>query len=123
MLPYRFPRPLRLCLYALACAILLALCLWPTPELPQAPGGDRLHHVVAWFILTVAGYALAPNRLIAIPVFALVFGAFVEVAQGLAPTGRHTDFPDFIADAIGVGLGVMAFLAVRRMAPRWLGPA
>ncbi|ODT85161.1 hypothetical protein [Phenylobacterium sp. SCN 70-31] len=121
MLPYRFPRPLRIGLYVLACLVLLTLCLLPSPDLPDAPGGDRLHHVVAWFILTVTGYALAPDRRLAIPAFALAFGAFVEVAQGLAPTGRHADLPDFAADAIGVGLGVLAFAVVRRLAPGRVG--
>ncbi len=121
MLPDRFPRPLRIGLYALACLILLALCLLPSPELPDAPGGDRLHHVIAWFTLTVTGYALAPERRFAIPAFALALGAFVEIAQGMAPIGRHAELPDFAADAIGVGLGVLAFVAVRRLAPRWVG--
>jgi VanZ family protein len=121
MLPCQFPRPARLGLYALACLILLALCLWPTQNLPDAPGGDRLHHVAAWFILTVTGYALAPRRVLAIPTFAVAFGALVELAQGAVPTGRHMDLADFAADGFGVALGVLAFLAIRRMTPRWIG--
>jgi VanZ family protein len=116
MLPYRFPRPVRLSLYALATAILLVLCVLPSRNLPDPGTGDRIEHTVAWFVLTATGYLLAPNRGLAIPAFALAYGAFIEVLQGLAPTGRHADPLDFAADALGVALAVAAYLSVRRMA-------
>jgi hypothetical protein len=37
MLPYRFPRPLRLGLYAAATLILFVLCVLPSKDLPD-PG-------------------------------------------------------------------------------------
>ena len=116
MLPHRFPRPARLGLYALAAAILLTLCLWPTENLPDTKTGDRIEHTIAWFVLTATGYALAPNRRLAIPAFALAYGLLVEIVQGLVPTGRHSDALDFAHDALGVALAVAGFLAVRRMA-------
>lgn len=116
MLPYRFARPLRVALYALAAAILLVLCLLPSQDLPDPGTGDRFEHTAAWFVLTATGYALAPRRVLAIPAFALAYGLAVEVLQGVAPTGRHADPMDFAADALGVGLAVAGFLAVRRMA-------
>ena len=116
MLPYRFPRPVRLGLYALATAILLVLCVLPTADLPDPGTGDRFEHTAAWFVLTATGYLLAPNRTLAIPAFALIYGLFIEVLQGLAPTGRHSDPLDFAADAVGVALAVAGLLAVRRMA-------
>ena len=116
MLPHRFPRPARLSLYALASAILLALCVWPTEELPAVPGGDRFEHTAAWFVLTATGYMLAPNRTWAIPVFALVYGVLIEIVQGLVPTGRHSDSLDFVFDALGVALAVAGFFTARRMA-------
>ncbi len=118
MLPYRFPRPVRLALFALAAAILLVLCVVPQQQLPDAPAGDRVHHLVAWFVLTLTGYVLAPKRRIAIPAFALAYGALIEVAQRLAPTGRHGEWQDFVADALGVGLAVAVFPLVRRVSAR-----
>ena len=116
MLPHRFPRPARLGLYALAAAILLAMCVWPTAQLPATPAGDRIEHTIAWFVLTATGYVLAPNRTFAIPAFALAYGVFIEVVQGLVPTGRHSDGLDFVFDAMGVAIAVVGFLAMRRMA-------
>lgn len=116
MLPYRFPRPVRLGLYALATAILLVLCVLPTADLPDPGTGDRFEHAAAWFVLTVTGYLLAPNRGLAIPAYALAFGVFIEILQGLTPTGRHSDPLDFAADTVGVALAVAGYFAVRRMA-------
>lgn len=114
MLPYRFPRPLRLALYGLAAAILLVLCLLPSRSLPDPGTGDRFEHMAAWFVLTLTGYLLAPRRRVLIPTFALAYGAVIEVLQGAVGTGRHSDPQDFIADAIGVGLAVAVFLVGRR---------
>jgi hypothetical protein len=118
MLPYRFPRPLRLGLYALAAAILFVLCVLPSDELPDPGTGDRFEHTAAWFVLTATGYLLAPRRRLAIPAFALAYGVFLEIVQRIAPTGRHSDPQDFAADAVGVGIAVAGFLLIRRFARR-----
>ena len=122
-MPYRFPRPVRLALFALAAAILLVLCLVPQQELPDAPAGDRVHHLVAWFVLTRTGYVLAPNRRIAIPAFALTYGVLIEVVQRLAPTGRQGEWQDFAADALGVVIAVAVFPLVRRVSARVIDAA
>jgi len=116
MLPYRLPRPARLGLFALAAAILMVLCLLPSKDLPDPGTGDRFEHSAAWFVLTATGYALAPNRRLAIPAFAIAYGLFLEILQGLSPTGRHADPRDFVADCVGVGLVVALYLGGRRLA-------
>lgn len=118
VLPHRFPRPIRLGLYAVAVAILFAICVAPSEKLPSSGAGDRFEHAAAWFVLTVTGYALAPDRRLAIPTFALAFGLVVEAIQAVAPTGRHADPLDLVADVVGVGAGVLAMLIVRRAWPR-----
>jgi len=118
MLPYRFPRPVRLGLFALAAVILLVLCVLPSKDLPDPGTGDRFEHSAAWFVLTITGYLLAPNRRLAIPAFALAYGVLIEVIQGLTPTGRHSDPMDFVADSVGVALAVVVFVIVRRVIGR-----
>ena len=112
MLPSRFPRPVRLGLYGLAAVILLVLCLLPSKDLPDTGTGDRFEHTAAWFVLTITGYLLAPDRRFAIPAFALAYGALIEVLQGTVGTGRHSDPMDFVADSAGVALAVVVFLVV-----------
>ena len=105
MLPFRWPRPLRLGLYALAVAILLWLTLAPQKALPPEPGwGDKWDHALAWTVLVLSGLVLAPGRRWALGVFALALGAVVEVLQGVMGFGRDSDWRDLIADAAGVAL-------------------
>lgn len=116
LLPHRLSRPVRLGLYALAAAILMVLCLLPSEDLPQSGAGDRFEHTAAWFVLTLSGYGLAPNRRIAIPVFALAYGLAIEWLQGVSGTGRHADPLDLVADVTGILLAMIVFFAGRRFA-------
>jgi hypothetical protein len=116
MLPYRFPRPVRLGLYALAVGILFVICVVPSRDLPDPGVGDRFEHATAWFVLTATGYLLAPNRRLAIPAFALAFGVLIEGLQGAMGLGRHADPLDLAADLVGVSVAVAGFLATRGIA-------
>ncbi len=123
MLPSRFPRRVRLGLYALAALILLVLCVAPSQDLPDPGTGDRFEHMAAWFVLTLSGFVLAPRRRLAIPAFALAYGVVIEVLQAAMPFGRHGDPKDLLADAIGVVLACVAWLVLRRLAPRIIDAA
>ena len=123
MLRSRFPRRVLLGLYALAALILLVLCVTPSQDLPDPGTGDRFEHMAAWFVLTLAGFVLAPRRRLAIPAFALAYGALIEVLQAAMPFGRHGDPRDLLADAIGVALACLAWLVLRRLAPRIIDAA
>lgn len=114
MSPARFPRPVRLALYGLASAILLLLCTLPQDELPDPGAGDKIEHAIAWFVLTITGYVLAPQRRWAIPAYALAFGVMVEVLQATAGFGRHGDWRDFAVDTVGVALAIAAHETWRR---------
>jgi len=118
MLPSRFPRRVRLALYALAALILLVLCSIPSEDLPDPGTGDRFEHTAAWFVLTLTGFVLAPRRQLAIPTFALAYGVAIEVLQAVMPFGRHGDLRDLLADVVGIALACVAWFALRRIAPR-----
>ena len=117
MFPWRFSRPIRLGLYGLASLVLLALCVVPQDRLPDTGTGDKPEHAIAWFILTLAGYLLAPRRIWAIPAYALAFGLTIELLQATMGFGRHGDWRDFAMDAVGVGFAVVAFQLWRRRRP------
>lgn len=118
MLPSQFPRHVRVGLYASAALILLGLCGVPMEDLPNLGTNDRFEHTTAWFVLTVTGFVLAPRRRLAIPAFALAYGAAIEVAQAVTPFGRHGDLRDLAADAVGVTLACAVRFAFRRIALR-----
>jgi VanZ family protein len=114
--PYRWPRPVRLGLYALAVLILLYLTNAPQDDLPGVHADDKLEHATAWFVLTAAGYVLSPRRRWAIPLFAALFGVLVEVLQGVLPFGRDAEAADWVADCMGVAVASLGYLAWRRTA-------
>lgn len=115
VLPHRLPRRLRLGLYALASGILLLLCVLPQDELPDTGTGDKPEHAIAWFVLTLTGYLLAPHRRWHIPAYALAFGAAVESLQATMGLGRNGDWRDLLMDALGVAIAIALFeLSLRK---------
>ncbi len=111
LLPFdRLPRPLRLAIFALACAILLYITLAPGQDVPGVGlVWDKAEHATAWAVLTGAGLLLSTRRRWLIPLFAFLFGAAVEVAQAVMPLGRDGDWRDLAADTVGVAAAWVAW--------------
>jgi VanZ family protein len=111
------PRPLRLALYAAASLVLTYMALAPTHDVPGVElFWDKLEHGSAWTVLTLLGLVLSTRRRWAIGVFALAFGAAIEVLQAIMPFGRDGNVGDFVADAIGVAAAYGLWFVAR-----WLG--
>ena len=112
----RQPRPLRLAIYALACAILLYLTLAPGQDVPGVGLiWDKAEHAISWAVLTGAGLLLSTKRRWAIGVFAFVFGAAIEVLQAILPFGRDGDWHDLAADTVGIVAAYAVWLIWRRL--------
>ena|SRR5882724_2275247 len=112
----RWPWPLRMGLYALACAILLYLTLAPEPEVPGVGlVWDKAEHALSWAVLTGAGLLLSTKWRWAIGVFALGFGAAVEVLQANMGLGRDGNWPDLVADSIGIAAAHLVWTLMRRL--------
>lgn len=112
------PRPLRLVLYAVATAILLAMCLVPQQDLPTAHFGDKIEHSIAWFVLTMTGLLLSHHRPRAIAAFAIGVGVAVELLQATLGFGRHGDWRDLVADALGVVVALALYAVIQRLRRR-----
>lgn len=110
------PRRLRLALYALAALILTYMALAPTQDVPGADLlWDKAEHASAWTVLALAGLLLSTKRRWAIGIFAIVFGAVIEVLQATMPFGRDGNLADWIADIIGVCAAYAIWLVARRL--------
>lgn len=106
--PLRRPR-LWLALWTLALAIVVVVCLVPAPELPETPpGGDKIEHALAYFLLAASAVQLFATRraLIAAGIGLFVLGVLIEFAQGAFTTTRSMDAMDALADAVGVIAGL-----------------
>ena len=91
--------------------------LWPIEAPPPAPeGSDKLVHVIAFAALA---FPLARTRRFGLlPVFvgASAFGGAIELIQ--PSFNRSADFNDWIADIVGVVLGIGCGLLYRRIRSR-----
>lgn len=94
------------------------------PKLPDTPGGDKVAHVAAYFVLgffVARGLALGAvwsARAVAVggAGLATLHGLFDELHQSFVP-GRDASVDDVVADAIGAILGALAFSALARWRP------
>ena len=91
--------------------------LWPMEAPPPAPeGSDKLVHFIAFAALA---FPLArTGRFGLLPVFigASAFGGVIELIQ--PSFNRSTDVNDWVADVVGVILGIGVGLLYRRLRKR-----
>ena len=91
--------------------------LWPLVALPPAPeGSDKLVHFIAFAALA---FPLArTGRFGLMPVFigASVYGGAIELVQ--PSLNRSADINDWVADIVGVVIGIGCGLLYRRMRSR-----
>lgn len=86
--------------------------LVPAYDLPNVSVDDKVEHIVAYLSLAVwFGGLLARPSYVRIALWLLVLGGGIEIAQGLMGLGRTADVRDFLADGVGVALGLGACLA------------
>ena len=84
MKPFKRPK-LWLGLWALAIAVVIAVCLMPPPPLPPLPdNSDKVEHLLAYFVLAACAVQLfSGRRALAFAALGLVvLGIGIEIAQG-----------------------------------------
>ena len=96
--------------------ILTVAMLWPLEAPPPASdGSDKVVHLIAFAALS---FPLArTGRIGLLPVFvgASAFGELIELIQ--PSFNRSADMNDWVADIIGVVLGIICGLIYRRLRP------
>lgn len=105
--PLQHPR-LWLSLWWLAVVLVFVVCLVPAPDLPLTPpGGDKLEHFLAYFLLAASAVQLYQGRrtLWCVAIALVALGVAVEFAQGALTTTRSMDPWDAVADLLGVAAG------------------
>ena len=75
---------------------------------------DKLNHFSAFAVLGLVGSFGWRKQPAKLAVFLLFIGALIEILQGLPLIGRDRDFFDWVADLLGVVLGVGASLWLQR---------
>ncbi len=98
---------------AILGAVIAYLTLSP-PLMTNPPGilSDKAYHAIAFAALIFPCALLYARSLIWVVPAALLFGGAIELIQPYV--GRAAELADFVADAVGVGFGVVAGLILRR---------
>ena len=99
---------------AIAALVIVWLALSPTQLALALPGTDKAGHLIGFIILTLPSAILYPRALKWLLPFAVLFGGGIELIQPIF--GRQGAWPDFYADVVGTGVGVLAGLLMRRLA-------
>ena len=94
--------------------ILTVALLWPMDQPPPAPKGiDKLVHLAAFAALAFPLACTSRVSLLLVFIGASAFGGLIELIQ---PTfNRSADLNDWIADILGVMLGLALGLIYRRV--------
>ncbi|MDB6088955.1 MAG: hypothetical protein JWN85_1739 [Gammaproteobacteria bacterium] len=96
-------------------------CLEPARYAPNLHLWDKLEHATAFCGMTCwFGGLVRRRRYLWIVFWMLLFGAGIEVAQGLMRLGRSADVLDFTADSVGVAVALTLLYLGLGSWTRWI---
>jgi len=107
-------RPLRISVFALLLIAVAWLALSPAPPVSINTGWDKANHLLAFAALLFSGRLAWAQRPALLGLALLAYGGLIELAQMQIP-GRDGEWADLLADASGMGLGLLAFMLLRRL--------
>jgi VanZ family protein len=115
--PIRLDTAARMAWWCLLAASIV-VALWPrTPEAIDL-GWDKANHLVAYAGLTLLGCWTQSWRQRTVALVMIAHGGLVEVLQGFT-TYRSAEWADLLADALGIGVGIVLTIVLQRML-RWV---
>ena len=103
---------------SLTIFLLLAITvfsLFPLSKLPEFPGTDKTHHLIAYFFLAFPSGLRNPNKRVLLIYLFIIFGGLIEMIQPYV--NRHDDWLDFFANITGVVFGFFIGLIFNKKLP------
>lgn len=100
---------------AVGCLLAIGyLSLTPLEELPEIPGNDKLHHLIAYVILVFFATLSRKTNWAALAVLLAIiaYGGLIELIQPYV--NRYGEFNDFLADTAGAVVGGLLALGLSR---------
>jgi VanZ like family len=95
--------------FAVVVLVSLAVLFAPGDDVPLAPPGvDKIVHAALFTALAVTGRWAGVGRSV-LATLLVLYAAGSEVIQGLTPLDRSASVADWIADVIGVLLGLVVW--------------
>lgn len=106
--------------YWLACTVftltaITLLSLNPMVDLPYVPGGDKMHHIIAYAILMFPVALKKPKHWPFIALLLLFLSSAIELLQPLV--GRRNDWLDISANLTGIMFSILLAQLIHRVFP------
>jgi len=86
--------------------------LLPLAVLPDAPGTDKLHHLISYALLMLPVAIRKPSYYLVIGCLLLCWGGAIELIQPFV--NRYGEWMDFLANGAGLCIGLLLGLLLRR---------
>ena len=94
--------------------LIVAISLMPLPQLPDVPGSDKTHHVIAYAVLAIPTAIAMPHRVWTLAALYVLLGGMIELIQPFI--NRYGEWLDFISNMSGVSLGSVFGLLANKLA-------
>lgn len=106
-MPIRLPTLFVRCTFAVALAVIFWLAMIPLPEaLTVFSFQDKVEHTLAFVLLALMGLSGFPQRRLTVAGGLVTYGLLIEVCQHTLTTNRVGDPWDWLADSVGVVIGL-----------------
>ncbi|ABM04468.1 conserved hypothetical protein [Psychromonas ingrahamii 37] len=105
------------CTVAMLTVITL-LSLNPMSDLPSVPGGDKMHHFIAYALLMFPVALKKPKHWLFIALLFLFLSGGIELLQPLV--GRTNDWLDLSANWTGIMFSILLAQLIHRIFPSLL---
>ena len=104
------------CVFGFGLVLATVLLLMPSYAVPKAfDFYDKAQHELMFSALTMAGLLAYPKRIKMVVGGLVFYGGLMEVLQSLLTTTRHGDWFDWLADSVGIAMGLCAYLAGQKL--------
>ena len=102
-------------------ASITVLSLTPLPQLPDVPGSDKTHHLIAYAVLVFPVALRRPDNWLWILFLFVVWSGAIELIQPYV--NRYGEWADMVANCIGLVCGIamarlVDLLANKRMSEK-----
>jgi VanZ family protein len=102
--------------FGLGLILTAVLLLMPSYAVPKAfDFYDKAQHGLMFATLTMAGLLAYPQRVKTVVGGLVFYGGLMEVLQSTLTTTRHGDWFDWLADSVGIAMGLCAYLVGQKL--------
>lgn len=91
--------------------VFTALSLTPLPKLPEVPGSDKAHHLIAYAMLIFPAALASYKHLKWLLLFLVLWSGLIELIQPFV--NRYGEWLDLLANSVGLLIGVLLGLLLR----------